>query len=143
MVHEHLLAHSCFLAERGVIKFELFDTHLVVAHRAAALHFALNVVDEVFRAVWPAISTVAMLLAIFPLSFEFFAVRVVKYTIAIALIQLELAFVCLPLWPHVRPVAMFFTLVERAEEETTVGPLVEALALHDVVEEGTLVDFSA
>ena len=64
------------------------------------------------------------------------------YTVAIAFIIFELTLICLSIWPHVGSLALLPTLIKVTVEETTIRPLEQALTLHHIVIEWSLVDFT-
>lgn len=60
-----------------------------------------------------------------------------------ALILLEITDVRLSVRPHINAIAALFAVLELSKVEPAVGPLEQALTVHHIVVEGTLVDFSA
>ena len=100
------------------------------------------IAHEVLRAIRPDVSALTMLLPLFPDAFVLFAIGVVQYPVAVALIQLELALIGLAIRPHISACTMLFAQVEVAVVEPAVRPLVQAFALHDIVDEWTLVDLT-
>ena len=84
-----------------------------------------------------------MLFSLFPDAFVLFTVGVEEYPVAVALVQLELAFVGLAIGPHIGACTVLFAQVEVAVVEPAIWPLVQTFALHDIVDEGTLVDFAS
>ena len=80
-----------------------------------------------------------MLLALLPVAFEFLAVGIVKHTWAKAVIIFELSFVGLTIGPHIGAKAMLLALVEISEEQSSIGPLKEALPMHSIIAEWPLI----
>ena len=80
-----------------------------------------------------------MLLAFFPVAFEFLAIGIVKHAWAKAVIIFELSFVGLTIGPHIGAKAMLLALVEISEEQSSIRPLKEALPMHSIIAERPLI----
>ena len=142
-MHKHFLSDTSFLSKRCIVLLDCFDADLIVIHGARARLLALNVADEVLRAIGPSIGTLSMLFPVFPHAFVLFPIRVVQNAISAAFIIFEFSLIDLSLRPHVGALTMLLASLERAVEEAAVGPLVKALTLHNVVGERTLVDLAS
>ena len=142
-MHKHFLSDASFLPKRCIVLLDLFDADLIVIHGATTGLLALVVADEVPGAIGPGIGTLSMFLPIFPQAFVLFTIRVVQSTLSAAFIKFEFSFIHLSLRPHVGALTMLLASLERAVEEATVGPLVKAITLHNIIGERTLVDLAS
>ena len=84
-----------------------------------------------------------MLLSLLPVAFESLAIRVVDDALTTTLIIFELTFVCLTIWPHVGAITLLLALHKVTKVETSIRPLEQALAMHCVVDEGTLINLAS
>jgi hypothetical protein len=84
-----------------------------------------------------------VLLAFLPGAVQGLTVGIVKNSLTVAFIVLEIADIGLAIWPHVSPFAVFPALDEHAEEKSSIRPLEKALAVHRVLQERTLVDLAS
>lgn len=143
------LAHQkgvCYLApltERGVVLFELFEGHSICSHRSFSLLHPINVVNEVLCAIWPDVRTSSILFAVFPGTLETLSIRVVKNARAIALIILKITLIGLSIRPQVCALAVLFAHVKVSEVHAAIWILEQPLAVHGIIYERPLVNFTS
>ena len=83
-----------------------------------------------------------MLLSVLPVALIPLPIRIVKHALTHALIVFELSHICLTIWPQVGALALLLSRMELTKVETAIRPLEQPLALHSVIDEGTLVDLT-
>ena len=122
---------------------ELLDRNGVAVHMSFTLLLAFDVLNIVLGVIRPGVDSTAVLLAIFPGALVLLPVWIVDDTASAAIVIFELTFVDLAVRPHVGSLTGLFAEMEVSEIEPTVGPLEQSLALHDIVQERSLVDFTS
>ena len=115
-MHKHFLSDTSFLPKRCIVLLDCFDADLIVIHGTRARLLALNVADEVLRAIGPSIGTLSMLFPVFPHTFVLFPIRVVQNAISAAFIIFEFSLIGLTVGPHVGAHTVFLSCRERPVE---------------------------
>lgn len=108
-----------------------------------ALLLALDVDAIVFGAIGPLVVTLAVLLPLLPESHILLAFRIIDHTFSAAVVRLEITFVDLATRPQERALAMLLSMREQPIEDSSIWPLEQALAVHDIELEGSLVDLAS
>ena len=142
MSHKQSLTNLALLAKGGIILPNLFNRNTFCAHSSVALLHAVDVVDEVLGTIRPGVSACTILLSILPNAVEAFAIRIVESTRPIALVELELTDVRLAIGPEVGSLTLLLAHVEITEVKAAVRPLEQALTMHSIVDERSLIDLA-
>lgn len=97
----------------------------------------------VLSSVGPGVVDVSVLLSFLPIAVEGLSVGVVKNSLTLTFVVLEIAYVGLAVWPHVSPFPIFPALDEHAEEKPSIRPLKKPFTVHGVIQERTLINLAS
>ena len=126
----------------AVALFEFIKRHRRIVKLPLVFLIPIQVNTVVLRTCWPNVKAFSVLLPVPPCSLESLSVGIVKNAKARAVIFFELAVIDLAVRPEIQALAALLAGLETAIVYSTIGPLEQALAVHRIVNERSLVDFT-